>query len=118
MTFATFEQAVKKHCPNVESVAPHGSGEFGGGSYGSVAVVFRTGKQKLYFYNGSYISILTRLGAKVTTRAAVESIEQLLTKAENQHGKQGLFGNVIDNTQEIEYWRNRLAQEKACVIID
>lgn len=119
MTFKKFEKLVKEHCPNVESMQPHGSGDFGGGNVGSVAVVFKNGHKRLYFYTGSYWSILQKLGADIVARSYLEFAHKQLEQAEKQNGKpMGLFGGIADTSNEIIYWQNKLTECATATIIE
>lgn len=96
MTFKRFEEIVKGKYPEAELFA---HGEFSGNKI-NVAIVFEP-HGKVYKYNGTYCSVLCRLGIKAIYRHDLEGYRATLDMYKRTNGTKGFFGDTIDNTEEI-----------------
>ena len=116
MKFVDFENIVKSKYPNAE-VFKHG--EFAGSKI-NVAVIFDATNPlaKVYKYNGTYVDVLKRLGFKACYRHDVNSVEKTIEMLKRTNGKEGFFGDIIDNTENILKYQKILDDMLQMIICD
>ncbi len=112
MTFKSFESIVKERYPSAE-VFSHGA--FAGSKI-NVTVIFKP-NGRCYSYNGTYCSVLNRIGIKAITKIDLWNYELSLNHLIESDGKESIFGDILDNTQEIERLKREIADYKQNYII-
>lgn len=110
MTFAKFKQVLEQYAPHVCGAWMHDK------ERGRVEIIFDDGG-KSYHYDGAYIAVLRKIGLNVFTADEVRQAQEHLQRAEQQHGKPGLFVKTIDNTTEINRLHALLAQMQQAIIL-
>lgn len=98
MTFSNFKNIVKEKYPEAEMFA---HGEFAGNKI-NVAIIFNPNNPKVYKYNGTYCEVLNKLGFKAIYRHDLENQIATLEMLQKLHGTEGFWGDIIDNSKEIE----------------
>lgn len=121
MTFKKFQTLVAEHRPEV-TVWEHG---VFGQSNGKVAVVFNKDTEKeskVYFYGGSYLDVLNKLGIPTVDHKWVEELEARLANKIAEHGTitdDCGFSEpyVVDNTEDINYYRSTIEKYRTEYVI-
>lgn len=118
MTFEQFKKAVENYRNDI-IISKHG--EFcNNSSKNTLGVIFiKNGKKsKVYNYSGTYSEILTKLNIPHATRDRIDTVKQTLAKLMEEHGEEDFFGEVIDNTEEINRYKEELSNLLSAPLVD
>lgn len=118
MTFEQFKKTVEGYRNDI-IVSKHG--EFcNNSSKNTLGVIFiKNGKKsKVYNYSGTYSEILTKLNIPHATRDRIETVKRTLASLIEENGIEDFFGEVIDNTEEIDRYKEELSNLLSVPLVD
>lgn len=105
MTFAKFEALFHSKYPEGEVVS---HGKYGGTEKNKKTTVIFEPMGKSYSYYGAYEDVLCKMGMKVISKERFAELELRLESLAKWNGKEGFFGEIVNNDHEIAHLTEEL----------